>query len=288
MLDTAQAMVARSGLTVGLDHISFEDIINEAGVARTAVYRRWPYKDQFFGDLLRALAADARPFAEPIEAGHESWRDFAHRVNELTSDRARHDLITEMVRLAGANDLKAAAESVEWRTYLALQATFLSLPDGNLQDDIRAALANAERRFAARVADNWKQLAHLLGLRLRPGAGGSFELIATLASAALRGLVLMSLSDQTLPACRLTANPMNASSPADWSTLGMAAAAIAGTYLEPDPDIVWDEQRLTSIRDSLTTGLNGIGLMEPKSTATTHPDPKARRQRTRRERPPRP
>jgi AcrR family transcriptional regulator len=38
MLDAALAMVLRNGLTVGLDHISFEDIIREAGVSRAAVY----------------------------------------------------------------------------------------------------------------------------------------------------------------------------------------------------------------------------------------------------------
>jgi hypothetical protein len=36
MLDTALATVNRAGLTVGLDHISFEDVIRDAAVSRTA------------------------------------------------------------------------------------------------------------------------------------------------------------------------------------------------------------------------------------------------------------
>src|SRR6516164_8119090 len=61
MLRAAVAMVSRTGLTVSLDHISFEDIIRDAGVSRSAVYRRWPYKDLFFSDLVRQLARDATP-----------------------------------------------------------------------------------------------------------------------------------------------------------------------------------------------------------------------------------
>jgi AcrR family transcriptional regulator len=42
MLQTAVAMVRRSGLTVSLDHISLEDVIRAANVPRSSVYRRWP------------------------------------------------------------------------------------------------------------------------------------------------------------------------------------------------------------------------------------------------------
>lgn len=45
VLQAAVAMVNRSGLTVSLEHISFEEVIHDAGVSRSAAYRRWPYKD---------------------------------------------------------------------------------------------------------------------------------------------------------------------------------------------------------------------------------------------------
>ena len=61
MLQAALAMVNQAGLTVSLDHISFEDVIRDAGVSRSAVYRRWPYKDLFFSDLLRELARGSSP-----------------------------------------------------------------------------------------------------------------------------------------------------------------------------------------------------------------------------------
>jgi AcrR family transcriptional regulator len=256
MLETALAMVHRSGLTVGLDHISFEDVIRDAGVSRTAAYRRWPYKDLFFSDLLRELARGTAP------AGAVGERDglrtiravLAARYDGLATPEGRHDLVTELLRVAAIRDFEAVHDSPEWRTYLALHASFLSLPDGDLREEIKVALARSERGFVERIAVAWERMVGLLGYRIRPGSGGSFELIATLGSATMRGLVLMALSDEDLFARRVQANPTGATQPAEWSLTSVAMASIAGTFLEPDPDIVWDEERLAALQAALGTG----------------------------------
>ena len=61
MLRAALAMVNRNGLTVSLEHISFEDVIREADVSRSSAYRRWPRKDLFFGNLVLELAGNPAP-----------------------------------------------------------------------------------------------------------------------------------------------------------------------------------------------------------------------------------
>jgi AcrR family transcriptional regulator len=258
MLDAALAMVNRTGLTVSLEHISFEDVIRDAGVSRSAVYRRWPYKDLFFSDLLKELARATAPAATVSEeTGKEVLRRVlaAHR-GDLASAQDRHDLVTEMVRLAAVADFEAVYSSTEWRTYLALQVTFLSLPSGELRDEIQVALARSEQGFVDRIARAWERAAVVLGYRLRPETGGSFATIATLASVALRGMVIMALSNPELATQRIQANPAGASTTADWSLIGMAAAAIATTFLEPDPDVEWDKQRLASLQDLLGMDLD--------------------------------
>ncbi|MBG0817554.1 TetR/AcrR family transcriptional regulator [Planomonospora sp. ID82291] len=259
MLDAALATVHRDGLTVGLDHIGFEEVIRHAGVSRAAVYRRWPYKDLFFGDLLRELAQGAAPAAAVTEeaAMRLLGSVLAGREEALASPQGRHDLVTEMLRVSASSDFEAVHGSAEWRTYLALQATFLSLPDGDLRDDVQAALARSEARFVDRVARGWERIAGAMGYRLRPGSGGSFPVIATLAGALMRGLVLMALSDPGLPARRVPANPVGASAAADWPLIGLAAAGIAGTFLEPDPDVVWDDERVASLRALLGRDVTG-------------------------------
>jgi hypothetical protein len=227
-------------------------------VSRSAVYRRWPYKDLFFGDLLKELAHATAPAATVSEeTGKEMLRRVlaAHR-GDLASAEDRHELVTEMVRLAAVADFEAVYSSTEWRTYLALQVTFLSLPEGPLRDEIQAALARSEQGFTDRIARAWERAVVVLGYRLRPETGGSFATIATLVSAALRGLVTMALSNPELVTERARANPGGASAPADWSLIGMAAASIATTFLEPDPEVAWDEQRLESLRDLLGVKLD--------------------------------
>lgn len=258
MLDAALAMINRTGLTVSLEHISFEDVIRDARVSRSAVYRRWPYKDLFFSDLLKELARATAPAATVSEeTGMEVLRRVlaAHR-GDLASTNDRHDLVTEMVRLAAVADFEAVYSSTEWRTYLALQVTFLSLPGGELRDEIQVALARSEQGFTDRIARAWERAAAVLGYRLRPETGGSFATIATLASAALRGMVTMALANPELATRRVQANPAGAGTSADWSLIGMAAASIAATFLEPDPDVEWDEQRLVSLRDLLGVDLD--------------------------------
>lgn len=75
MLRAGAESVERTGLTVSLEHLSLEDLIHTAGVARSAVYRRWPYKDLFFGDLLRELAATLSLPAE-LDAASPQWRTY--------------------------------------------------------------------------------------------------------------------------------------------------------------------------------------------------------------------
>lgn len=254
MLDAALDMVHRDGLTVGLDHIGFEDVIQRAGVSRAAAYRRWPYKDLFHADLLRELARGAAPAAA---VGEEATLRLlgsvlAGRRDLLATPRGRHELVTEMLRVSAEADFAAIHGSAEWRTYVALQATFLSLPDGEVRDDVRAALARSEARFVDQVARGWQRVATLLGYRPRPEAGGGFRVIATLAGALVRGLLLMALSDPGLPARRVPADPTASGATAPWSLPGLATAALAVTFLEPDPTITWDESRLASLHTLLT------------------------------------
>jgi AcrR family transcriptional regulator len=248
MLDTALAMVERDGLTVGLDHISVEEVIQRAGVSRAAVYRRWPYKDLFHADLLRELARGAAPAAavDEEETRRLLGSVLAARPGDLGTPEGRHRLVVEMLRVSAAREFEAIHRSAAWRTYLALEATFLGLPGGELRAEVGEALRASEERFAERVARGWEEVATALGYRPRPAAGGSFPLIGTLACAAMRGLALMALPDPGLPDREVTADPAGAG-PAGWSLIGLSAASIAVTFLEPDPGVTWDDRRTAAV-----------------------------------------
>jgi AcrR family transcriptional regulator len=253
MLQAAVRMVNRSGLTVSLDHISFEDVIRAADVSRSAVYRRWPYKDLFFSDLVKELARTATPtivseemnLIGEIVAEHEDW---------LETPELRHGLLAELFRRLSLFDFQTLYESPQWRTYVALHATFMSLADGQLRDQVRLGLAQSEQDHVARLAQAWELMAGLFGYRLRPEMGATFETIATLLDATMRGLVIMALSRPGIAEYRTQASPFGAAARDDWSLPALGLTSIASAFLEPDPDFEWDGERLASIRQALAGG----------------------------------
>lgn len=93
----------------------------------------------------------------------------AERPDWLETADGRHRLLLELFRQLSLLDFQALYQSPEWRTYLALHATFLSLADGDLRDEVQAILAQSERDHTARVAAAWAHLAALLGTGCGPG-----------------------------------------------------------------------------------------------------------------------
>ncbi len=253
MLDAAIAMVNRAGLTVSLDHLSFEDIIRDARVSRSTVYRRWPYKDLFFGDLLRELAKAATPASV---SGEEATIPEIRRVVEahsgwLATPELRRDLLLELIRQGGLHDFETMRMSTEWRTYLALHATFLSVADDTFRGELQAILAESDRDFVRRIADAWERLSRLFGYRLRPELNASFDLVAGVASADVRGQVIMALASPDAATRRIHGRPAGATQDAEWSAPALALAGIATLFLEPDPTVVWDSDRLAAVRHEL-------------------------------------
>ena len=231
MLAAAVAMVHRTGLTVSLDHISFEDVIRDADVARSAVYRRWPYKDLFFSDLVKELAEEAIPPALLDDEYELIRRVVAEHLDWLDTPELRASLVSELFRQAALLDFEAFCRSPEWRTYFALHATFLSL---------------------ARIVKGWQQLAGLLGYRVRPETGATLDTVVTLIDATMHGMVMMALAIPAMATHRTTAAPFGAAAPQDWSLPALGIAGIAAAFFEPDSAIEWDSERIAHVRQALT------------------------------------
>ena len=250
MLRAAVAMVQRTGLTVSLDHIRLEDVIRDADVSRSAVYRRWPYKDLFFSDLVKQLAKDATPTIVNDEL-ELMRRVVAEHQDRLETPEGRHGLVIELFRQLSLLDFETMYNSPGWRTYIALHATFMSLADGALRDQVQTTLAESEHAHTARIARAWQQLTTIFGYRLRPELGATFEMLATLLSATMRGLIIMALSTPGIAGHRVEASPFGAAGQEEWSMPAIGLAGIASAFLESDPEIHWDEDRLASVRRAL-------------------------------------
>lgn len=250
MLETAADAVAEAGLTVSLDHIRLEDVIREAGVSRSAVYRRWPSKGEFLGDLLLELARGQAPIADTgtAQAGATIRRVLGERFDELATPQGRRRALAAIVRETAEQDLRHVAGSRQWRTYLALTVTFVGMPAGDLQDRVGTALAESERTLTGRIARNHEAVGRLLAMRpARPEAG--WDALAHLANALMRGMVVKSLAQPELAAWQLAADAGGLD--AEWSLTALGVADLALAALEPDPDVVWDDDRAARVRVAL-------------------------------------
>lgn len=244
MLQTAVAALRETGLTVSLEHISMEDVIREAGVSRTAVYRCWPHKDQFIGDLILELAKTAIPIANTRspEATTQFKDMFLHRLDDLHSPEARWRLATELVVTASSLDFQHTASlSAQWRTYFALVTTVMNLSDEELLASARQAIGASERQYRDRLSRNFGIIAEILGFRLVDPKHVPLAAVADLVIALIRGLILRNQ----------TAEPETETN----EHVSLPALGLTGILMrcfEIDPTVAWDAARADHLRKMLS------------------------------------
>jgi AcrR family transcriptional regulator len=257
MLDAAVALLTERGLTVGVDDLSLEEVIHAAGVARTSVYRRWPSRNLFLADLLVELASTVAlgPGYATVPATIVAHLQ-AHRDHPpgASAEQDQRDFLVELLRVIGAADQAEIAASRHWRTRIALHATHLGLPDGELRDRVGAALARSEQRVTESRARVYQRLVPLAGYRLigEPEPEQGYRQLSLAVGALATGLVVRSLADPepTRPRHRLRA--FGTSREADWSDAGLAQVRLLLSYLEPDPAASpWGPQRIDALIEAV-------------------------------------
>lgn len=238
--------MARTGLAVRLDQIGVEELIRDAGVSLSAVYRRWPSEDLFLCDLLKDLARNCVPSMVDEEIAAVE-RVITERAEQLHTAEGRDSLMAEVIRQLGLMDFELLYQSPKWRTYLALNAACANIADDDTRGQVRAALAQSEQEHIRAVGKALELLTGLLGYRVRPETAASFDTVATLMSAAMRGLLTMATSDPTLGTQRLRAAPFWPTESVDWSLPAVAVGSVITALLEPDPEIAWEADRANAL-----------------------------------------
>ena len=193
MLDAAQRLLDQAGgLSVTLEDLGLDKVIKEAGVSRTSVYREWENKEEFYIDLLCDLAG---PSWQGTAAFDEQTILLARNVvtddlSALASAEGRRQLLIKAVNVAAEQNYRAVITSIQWRTYVTLTATVLSIStESSGRARIEQALRRSEAFFLGKMADFYSDMAIVLGLRLRSYVP-SYELLAAAGAAVVEGLAL--------------------------------------------------------------------------------------------------
>ena len=240
MLQTGIDKVDREGLKVSFDLLRLEDLIVEAGVVRSAVYRRWPTKNYYYADLLRELAG--RQYPVLATSGQSSINQvralLAEHPSKFRTPEDRHRLIVEICRLGALENFNSIANSTEWNTYMTITATLSTLPSNeDLQSDLGEALKLSEQAHIENMAASYAELAQLLDYQLRPNLGDiTFQTIAQMAAGVIQGLAMDSLADQSIGTQRFQADPFSTGTVSEWSMPAIGFTSVIMCFLEPLPD----------------------------------------------------
>jgi AcrR family transcriptional regulator len=246
IVDAAVARLHEQGVTVALDGISLEEAIAASGVSRATAYRRWPNRAEFLREVLVRVVRAARLEPEGSDELEAIRTLVQEQRDQLGTETGRRTLAVESLRIAADSDYRRLATSREWRNYLALRATCDGLPDSELRDTVTAELRAAERAFARHRASVYAQLPQLLGYRLVPPLTGEFgfTVMAETMGALITGLVVRAAIGEETPPFR--ARGFGSSVESEWTTASYSLVAALLTYLEPDPTVEWDEERITA------------------------------------------
>jgi AcrR family transcriptional regulator len=263
MLAAAVGMIAERGMSVSLEHLSLEEIIQAAGVARSSVYRRWPFKDLFFSDLLVELANGpvlsrdnatvARVLAEHLA------RELA-RPQGADPEQDRVDFFVELLRVVFDLDIAQVLGSAQWRTSIALHATLLGLPDGPLRRQIGTALAGAEEQLTAWWLQVARRVVPAAGYRLVGGPVDpepGYRRLALAASALITGLVMKASVAPRLVEDRMSLAPFGTTRTGEWSAVTLAEVGLYLAHLEPDPAVRWTRERIAHLADEVHALIGG-------------------------------
>jgi AcrR family transcriptional regulator len=267
MIEAGLKVVEREGLGLSLDRLGLEQVIAEAGVARASVYRRWPHRDAYLSDLLVALAQSNRLDEAGAEASRTAISEVLRGLDlhiALGDQQARRDLLVEALRASAEAELAGFVAARRYHRHLALMATAIGLPDGELRGAVSAALAAAQRLLTSQRAHVFAALTELIGYRLRAPLDGDhgYQVMSAASGAAIQGLVVRAVADHSTDESLFTAHAFGSSQAATWSVGSYTLVSVILGFIEPDAEVVWDGRRIGWVAHRLTLpglGLDGLG-----------------------------
>lgn len=231
----------------------FEQVIKESGVSRTTAYRRWPSKASFLADVLVAAVRTTTLTGESPEQIEDLRHLLTTRTGDIATEQGRRNLIVAALRESVQQDVGRVVASPQWRTYFALTATLRGLPEGEIRDEVGAALAETDRDFTERRRRVYERLATIIGYRLAPGfaAGAGFEGLASAMGTIMTGIVVKVCARPDLLTETTVLAPFGSTEHTEWTAPALQAVGFLLASLEPDRAIAWDAQRVAAVRDAL-------------------------------------
>ena len=253
MLDAGRELAIDAGAALTIEHLRLEEVIQRARVPRSSAYRMWPYKDEYIDDLLSYLAGAGNWFVDRSVLDPDTFTKVTEILTGnrdlLTSTTGRRALMMEVVRVTAARNYEALSESTHWRLHMALAATLGSTRSGSARKKIAAALEDAQAMSRDSMVALFRQLAVVLGLRMRDPARTAEHMQMAggllVQSMALRNVQVQAAMGDNPQAAHVDdllnspiPGPGLRGEPAEWTLAAFAYLGVIDAFTELDPDFV--------------------------------------------------
>lgn len=254
MLDAGRRMVVEGDLALELGQIRLEEVIAAAGVSRTAAYRHWRHKDEYYFDLLLLLGVEFQPLAMTRDDGGlaTALAVLDTGLEQASTGTARRRLLVDLSRILGEHFFRAITETRRWTVHLAVQSAIVNLPDPRQRERLREAVTASLTADWGTLGDVYAAVLGILGHRFRaefaaPSGRSSGAVIVS--SSVLLGLALTEKSLPENGTRRFTAD-MFGVGPMEWTAPGLSFASILVPLWEEDPEQSgeWDAQEIAARR----------------------------------------
>ena len=153
-------------------------------------------------------------------------------ADRLATADGRRGVLLEIIRRGVARNFGGAARSLAWRSSTALAASLPALDEAD-QRRILAALAKSEARFIDRMADFYRIVMSILGLREK--AGVELKTVVAAVSSVIDGLIWRSMTNPVIAETALVKPDLDGE-PASWGLPAVTFLAIFDSMVEPDPE----------------------------------------------------
>ncbi len=163
--------LARQGMSVGLDAVNLEQAVRDAEVPRSSAYAIWstdelhPPQESFQRTVLRRAAQDRTRTIEQLQ------NTTATLVEKYAGSMTSRELLMELIRVGGAENIEALSNSLGWQLMIATRAILHSAPT-SFDRELTNWLNESEEDVRLSTIDEvYRPFVELLGLEPRPEFG---------------------------------------------------------------------------------------------------------------------
>jgi AcrR family transcriptional regulator len=230
MLSTAHRLIDQHGLTVSFDHLRMEDLIREAGVSKTSVYRKWPSKEDFLTDFLVSLVQASGPSHD-----QRNTEIVANIISRFPGYMETVEGRREILREAGRISVEANFAEMASRQYRNREVALLAALSGSAGSQISDAVLDHMRGVYGHTTSIEFYESMLIPFRRRFRSGCSAIHLARAAAATLDGLNQARLVDAKIVDERILRRGIDGST-VEWHIAAIAVVALVEEMTEDLPD----------------------------------------------------